>query len=378
TKAAAGVAGLIKIAMALKYKVLPPTIKIDKPLEILNPGAAPVYVNTYARPWLSRSHHPRRAALSAFGFGGSNFHCVVEEADPLSHEADWDGNVLIYSFSDKSRSELVTKLKSIKVAQKWESLRYQAAASLAGFKQTDNCRLVLVITRETDLNALIHDVCIKLEDKQGKSWSLANSAYFGEGKPAGKLAILFPGQGSQYTDMQLDLACQFPEVQNSIANASQIFESAYPEKSLGNLIFPIPVFTDEEKRNNTDKLRQTQHAQPAIGAASIGLFNALTAFGIQPDMTAGHSFGELTALCAAGVVDETSLIKLAIKRGELMITHDSEDRGSMLAVSASAAVVHEILEAEQLDLIIANNNAPRQVVLSGATEQIDRAIEVLG
>ncbi len=377
TKAAAGVAGLIKLAMALKYKVLPPTIKIDKPLEILNPGAAPVYVNTYARPWLSRANHPRRAALSAFGFGGSNFHCVVEEADPLSQETDWDGNVLIYSCSNKTRSGLVKNLKSITIDQDWDSLRYQAASSREKFKQTDDCRLILVITRQTDLKSLIHDVCLKLEDKQATSWNLMNSAYYGEGKPSGKLALLFPGQGSQYTDMQLDLACQFPEVQNSIANASQIFETQYPNTTLGNLIYPIPVFTDEEKHKNTENLRQTQHAQPAIGATSIGLFNALTSFGIKADMTAGHSFGELTALCAAGVIDESSLINLAIKRGELMASNDNADRGSMLAVSASAAVVHEILEAEQLDLIIANNNAPRQVVLSGATAQIDKAVEVL-
>ena len=378
TKAAAGVAGLIKIAMALKHKVIPPTIKIDEPLDILNAGTAPVYVNTYRRPWLSKTNHPRRAALSAFGFGGSNFHCVMEEADPLSNEIDWDGNVLIYSFSAKTRATLVTTLKSIDIEQSWNSLRYHAASSNKKFQEKDTHRLVLVITRQTKLKALIHDVCLKLNDKENTSWSLSNTAYYGEGKLPGKLAVLFPGQGSQYTNMQLDLSCQFYQVQNSIANATQIFEDVYSENQLGEQIYPIPVFTQEAKQKNTATLRHTRSAQPAIGAVSIGLFNLLKTFGISPDMTAGHSFGELTALCAGGVIDENSLIQIAIKRGDLMANDNNVDHGSMLAVSASAAVVHEILEAEQLDLIIANNNAPRQVVLSGATDQIDRAVEVLG
>ena len=80
TKAAAGIAGLIKAALALEHKVLPPTIKVERPLEPIDPGKAPVYINAESRPWLPRAEHPRRAAVSAFGFGGSNFHCVLEEA----------------------------------------------------------------------------------------------------------------------------------------------------------------------------------------------------------------------------------------------------------------------------------------------------------
>ena len=81
TKAAAGAAGLIKAALALYNKVLPPTIKVKKPVEPLQPGKSPLYVNIEKRPWLPRPDHPRRAGLSAFGFGGSNFHAVLEEHD---------------------------------------------------------------------------------------------------------------------------------------------------------------------------------------------------------------------------------------------------------------------------------------------------------
>ncbi len=82
TKAAAGAAGLIKAALALHHKVLPPTTKVQTPLEPLSSGNSPFYLNTEASPWFSQTGGPRRAAVSAFGFGGSNFHCVLEEADP--------------------------------------------------------------------------------------------------------------------------------------------------------------------------------------------------------------------------------------------------------------------------------------------------------
>ena len=378
TKAAAGVAGLIKVAMALKHKVLPPTIKIDRPLEILNPGNAPVYVNTHKRPWVSSPNHPRRAGISAFGFGGSNFHCVLEEAEQIKADIEWDGDVLILGLSDNSIKALKGKLKDIKTNLAWDELRYLAASSLQTFKYNHTYRLVLIITPTSDLEALIIKIGSRFEEKDNKSWTLTEGAFFGSGKQKGKLAMLFPGQGSQYPDMLIDLACSFPQMQSALSEANTSFAQSKPEQQLSNLIYPLPVFTDEHRLHNNEQLRLTHNAQPAIGAVSIGTYHILNHFGIKPNITAGHSFGELTALCAAGCIDNKGLFELAIKRGELMQANKQDDNGSMLAVSVSAAVLHEILEAEQLDLIIANHNAPKQVVLSGASDQIDRAVKVLG
>jgi acyl transferase domain-containing protein len=145
TKAAAGIAGLIKIAMALKHKVLPPTIKVEKPLQQLDPGNAPIYLNTHKRPWLGNPHHPRRAALSAFGFGGSNFHCVLEEAESYKSGIEWDGEVLLFAFSENSTDALHSALGTINPELSWEELRYQAALSLQNFEYDAQHRLVLVI-----------------------------------------------------------------------------------------------------------------------------------------------------------------------------------------------------------------------------------------
>ena len=377
TKAAAGVAGLIKIALALKCKVLPPTIKIDRPLEILNPGHAPVYVNTHKRPWISNTEHPRRAAISAFGFGGSNFHCILEEAEESKTDIEWDGDVLIVALSGKTIQSLESKLQEFLAATDWDRLRYRAASSLISFNSKDNHRLVLVITAKTQIDKLINDIRIQLGKEEKKFWHLPDGAFYGTGKQTGKLALLFPGQGSQYPNMLLDLACQFPQMHSTLADADKCFKESESNKRLSEIIYPIPVFTDEERSEHIDQLRSTVNAQPAIGAVSLGALHILQYFGVKADVTAGHSFGELTALCAAGRIDGNSLFKLAITRGELMRSNNSDDKGSMLVVSASAAVLHEVLEAETLDLIIANNNAPRQVVLSGAIDQIDRAIKVL-
>ena len=110
--------------MALKYKVLPPSIKVDEPLEIINPGTAPIYLNSIKRPWLKTQATPRRAALSAFGFGGSNFHCVLEEAEETKTEIEWDGQVLIIALSADSKADLIKQLPDAEVLASSDQFRF--------------------------------------------------------------------------------------------------------------------------------------------------------------------------------------------------------------------------------------------------------------
>ena len=374
TKAAAGVAGLIKIALALRHKVLPPTIKVQQPLQILEPGDAPVYVNAEKRPWIAGEAQPRRAALSAFGFGGSNFHCVLEEIESEKAAIEWDGKVLLLAYSADTQNELAGLLNKIAHQQDWSDLRAAAAQSLQSFDKAQPYRVSLVVTEQSKLEKLIQSSVDRLSQEQAKtSWSTPDGAYFASGKDKGELALLFPGQGSQYTNMLLDLACQFPQMQSSLAMAQGIKSEFNSEQKLNDLIYPISVFNKVAAEENEKTLRLTQNAQPALGASSMGAHNVLQHFGLLAQASAGHSFGELSALAAAGVISEEDLHRLANKRGELMQAKDG-DHGAMLAVAASAAVVHEFLEAEPLELIIANNNAPAQVVLSGASADIDQAL----
>jgi malonyl CoA-acyl carrier protein transacylase/acyl carrier protein/NAD(P)-dependent dehydrogenase (short-subunit alcohol dehydrogenase family) len=349
---------------------------VDQPLDQLEPGKAPVYVNTVKRPWVPSPDHPRRAAVSSFGFGGSNFHCVLEEAQAEKASIEWDGKVIVFACSADSKDQLREQLKSIDIHQPWPQLRAVAARSCQAFDRKQMERVVLVVEKEiTDLEQLIMGVTRMLAEQSDSTfWQLPTGAWYGSGKKPGKLGVLFPGQGAQYVGMLRDLACQFPQVLNSLkqANASMA-ETEYGQR-LSDHIYPIPVFTDEAVKQQEATLRETRNAQPAIGAVSLAAIHILEHFGLKAEFAAGHSYGELVALRAAGFIDEASLYSLSRLRGELMGMGQG-DRGGMLAVTASVDEVQGFLDEEQLDLVIANHNAPAQVVLSGATEQIEKAGE---
>jgi acyl transferase domain-containing protein/NAD(P)-dependent dehydrogenase (short-subunit alcohol dehydrogenase family) len=372
TKAAAGVAGLIKVALALQHKVLPPTLKVDEPLETLQPGTAPVYVNTIKRPWVHDPTQPRRAAVSAFGFGGSNFHAVLEEHGHAKPAIEWDGRVLVFAFGAADRAGLERQIQGIDPAQDWMRLRVLAAESVREFDPSLPCRLVLIAEQDrTSIAGLLQGARARLATYE-PHWRTTDSAFFGMGPAPGKLALLFPGQGAQYTGMLRDLACQFPEFLAVLEEADRAIDAAGADARLSDRIYPIPVFTDAARAENEAALRQTANAQPAIGAVSLGALRVLRHFGIEPESCAGHSFGELTALRCAGVYEDREFLLAARRRGELM-QRPGGDQGGMLAVIADTTTVLNAIEEAQLDLIIANHNAPNQLVLSGATAQIERA-----
>ncbi len=373
TKAASGSAGLIKAALALHHKVIPPTIKVQNPLKEVSNGNTPFYLAAEKRPWISPAGAPRRAAVSAFGFGGSNFHAVLEEYRPTSSRADWDGTVQILTFSGASAANLETALADISTDQSWEALRSQAAALRASFDAAAPCRLALVVERnKTNLDALRATARSMLLKSPATAWSSPDGAYYATGPAPGKLGLLFPGQGAQYCGMLRDLACSFPEMLATITAAETGFSSANGAR-LSDLIYPASTFGAESGKRMEEALRATDVAQPAIGAVSLGALRVLESFGLTAEAAAGHSYGELTALCAAGRLDESSFHALSRLRGQLM-AGGAGDKGSMLAVSAPLSDVRLMLADEKLDLVIANCNAPTQAVLSGSSDEIARAV----
>ena len=374
TKAAAGAAGLIKAALALHHKVLPPTIKVDRPAEGASPGTTPFYLNTEARPWLPKPDHPRRAAVSAFGFGGSNFHCILEEAGPEPLEVAWDGDVQILAFSGSSPDAIRSALAAIPAEPSWDVLRHEAARSRSTFRADAPHRLVVVAGRGGVAWPRLLDRARSLLDGAGPSAS-PDGVYHGTGTEPGGLAVLFPGQGSQYVGMLRELACEFPAMLRTLANATG--SGPIDGRGLGDWIYPHPSFDDEGRNLAERSLRSTQVAQPAMGAVSLGAYRLLEGFGLRPDALAGHSFGELTALCASGRIDEGDFFDLAGLRGRLM-AGEGGDRGAMLAVMAPIGAIEVTIREEKLDLVVANHNAPKQSILSGASDEIARAAEAFG
>ncbi len=251
TKAAAGVAGLIKAALALDHKVLPPTIKVTQPLDELASGDSPFYVNTQKRPWLPRATQPRRAGVSAFGFGGTNFHCVLEEHGARMKKPGWDGDVEIVALSAASREDLLTQASKLPANPDWNETRSLARQSRKTFQIEAAFRLLLPLAKGTALGT-VRDAAVKmLEQHPEKSnWTLPTGAAFGSGKRRGKLGALFPGQGSQYVGMFRDLACQFPEIQDALVAANKTFSTEHPDlgrERLSDFIYPHPAINDETK-----------------------------------------------------------------------------------------------------------------------------------
>ena len=363
TKAAAGAAAFVKAAMALRHKVYPPTLKVTEPLPILASGQTPFYLSLEKRPWLAPKDHPRRAAISALGFGGTNFHAILEEYSSVKNETDWDGEHELFAVSG-SRADISAKLSSLSSCKSWDEVRSLCQTCRSSFNGEAELRLVLLLEKSSDWKSL-----------SSKAASLSSSPsegiFVGSGRP-GKLAVLFPGQGAQYVGMSRDLACAFPEAFEALSEADAAFEGG----SLASLMFPQPGWKAEQKDAQEKALRDTSVAQPALGSAALSAWKVLSRFGVKADAFAGHSYGELVALHAAGRYDSKTLHALSGLRGRLM-KGDGSDKGSMLAVIASFDEVSKAVNDEKLSLVIANRNAPNQNVLSGATAEIEKADKAL-
>jgi polyketide-type polyunsaturated fatty acid synthase PfaA len=347
TKAAAGAAGLIKAVLALRHGVIPPTIKVEQPADALKDG--PFYLPARARPWIRGTEHPRRASVSSFGFGGSNYHLTLEEyaGENRALRLPVDGAELVV-LSAKDAPSLASAMRAIE-----GPLRFVAWSSQRAFDPSMTARLAIVADSDEDLRGKLELAASAVE--RGESFSAPGGIEVAFGAGGDPVAMLFPGQGSQYVEMGAALAMRFEA-------ARAVWDRA---GDLHRVVFPPHTFDANEREEQGKQLTRTQNAQPALGAASLAMLAVLRSLGIGARAYGGHSFGEVSALYAAGAFGERELFAIANKRGELM----SSGEGAMLAVSAPIDQVRAIAG----DLSIANHNHPTQVVLSGSVAAIEAA-----
>jgi malonyl CoA-acyl carrier protein transacylase len=362
TKSAAGAAGIIKAALALHEKVLPPSIKVDTPNPQADFATSPFYVNTQLRPWFRGSDHPRRAGVSSFGFGGSNWHITLQEYAGNNRAAALSRrDVEVLALSGDSKAALMSRAKALAAAVNDGAVADVAAfceRENAFFDASDACRVAFVVSSVDDLTKRLGAVAA------GES---SPTIFWGEGTSSGKVAFVFPGQGSQSTQMGQALALHFDEARQVWDRGCDVMPDVV------RAAHPIPAFSDEERKAQSEFLTQTENAQPALGLTSLAALAVLRRLGVPMDMAAGHSFGELSALCAAGVFDDTALVTLARRRGELMKSA-SDKPGAMAAVVGDAARLPELLAPFAGRVVIANQNAPDQTVISGEKAAVDEAI----
>ncbi|MFB2813535.1 beta-ketoacyl synthase N-terminal-like domain-containing protein, partial [Shewanella xiamenensis] len=402
TKSTAGTAGVIKAALALHHKVLPPTINVSQPNPKLNIARSPFYLNTEARPWIQRSDDtPRRAGVSSFGFGGTNFHLVLEEYHPehARNDAYRQRSVAqswLFAAADKTAllGELKNALQQATAAKaELSDAHFVAFAKSYALRELapQSARLGFIAKDYAQLQTLLTQAIRQLESNSADSWQLPSGISFRAQalvKDNHKVAALFAGQGSQYLNMGLEIANNFPELRRHIHASDKVF-SDRGEASLSSVLYPIPAFDDESRKAQESALTNTLYAQSAIGALSMAQYALFTQAGFAPDMLAGHSFGELSALCAAGVISMDDYIKLAFERGQAMAqspqdADSNRDAGVMYAVilkqKQDIEAINDCL-AQFDDVKIANYNSPTQLVIAGATkatQQAAKAISELG
>ena len=361
-KAAAGAASLCKAALALHHKVLPPTLKIRRPHPKLGIDQSPFYLNTETRPWLSPAGHPRRAALSSFGFGGSNFHLILEEHGAKRQTPAWDGSVQILAASGATREAVADRLEELSSGRP-DTLNWRADQSRRSFRAEDPWR-ALVVAPPSEVPARLIGAAEAL--RAGRELPPDCFAGGPEATP-GQIAFLFPGQGSQYVGMGRALATVFPEMLESLEHAEAALP---PEQAPAGRIFPRPAFDEQTLTEQKQDLTRTEVAQPALGAVEVGMLGILGRFGLRPNAVAGHSFGELVALHTAGRLEADALVHLSGLRGRLM-AQANKGQGSMLAVQAPLEEIAAL--AAETGLVLANRNHPLQGVLSGTREALARA-----
>jgi acyl transferase domain-containing protein/NADP-dependent 3-hydroxy acid dehydrogenase YdfG len=375
TKAAAGAAGLIKVVLALHQRVLPPTIKVRTPNPGLGIETSPFYLNTTVRPWTRRADHPRRASVSSFGFGGANYHVALEEYGGVDASRGRRAARVLATASElvllsgDSPGDLRARLLDDGHGRPAPILAELAAESRRHFDHGQPCRLAVVATGADDLREKLDRAGEMAGRQPDSAFALPGGVCYDCGPAVpGRIAFVFPGQGSQYTGMGGDIAMAFPAAQDVWDLAAGL---DLGEQALSDIVFPVPAFTDEQRAGQERRLTDTRWAQPALAAHSLSMLALLASIGVEPDCAAGHSLGELVALHAAGAMDAESLLRLARHRGELLARMDGEP-GTMLAVGADAdAVAAAIRESALADLWLANVNAPRQTVVSGSVRAIE-------
>ena len=407
-KGAAGAAGLLKAALALRDSVLPPSVHCEHPNPNIDFAHSPLFVNKEFRPWAVPNGGTRRAGVSAFGFGGTNFHLVLEEFIP--HKLTGNGKRLVavtelpaaveqeaavYSKSitpvvtggvsrkaplrgalvvgAATEAELVERLRSIHKAAAAGEAPSPVAPADSDLLATE--RIAIDYADAADLAIKSAKAVKALEADQAAIWKALRpqGIFRGHGAP-GKVAFLYTGQGSQYVNMLAPLRAAEPIVAELFDEADRIMTPLLG-KPLTDYIFVDQNNAAAVAKADED-LRQTEITQPTVLTIDLALTRMLAAFGIRPDMTMGHSLGEYGALVASASLTFENALAAVSARGRGMTQVAVDDKGKMAAVFAPLAEVERILQTIHGYVVIANINSGQQSVIGGVSRAVDQATEV--
>ncbi len=347
--AAAGVAGFLKVILALQHRKLPPSLNYQNPNPAIDFPHSPFFVQQKLTQWTPPSGK-RIAGISSFGIGGTNAHAVLEEP-PVPEPSGPTRSFQLLPLSANSATALDRMRKNL--GSYLENHQSSSLADIAYTLQTGRKNLpyrqIFVCKNHQEAVAAMGET-----DPSRQTANHLESSHM-------DVVFMFPGQGSQYANMSSDLYGAEPEFRRQVDLCCEIIQP-YLSLDLRQVLYPGA----SAPADASERLERTLLAQPALFVIEYALAKLLMSWGIRPTALVGHSVGEYVAACLAGVISLDDALKLVCARGGLM---QSLPGGSMLAVSAAASEVEGFLPG---DLSLAAVNSPRLCVVSGESEVVSR------
>ncbi len=351
--AAAGVAGFIKTALALKNKQIPASLHFEQPNPKIDFASSPFYVSTALQEWPATAQ-PRRAGVSSFGIGGTNAHAILEEA-PAPEPGDPGKKHQLYLFSARSEDSLNRLQENL---QTFFNSAKDMADDIAYTLQSGRKALPL---RRFCVAAGLSEAAAILAGQQPKALL---SKKHGKDPHNPPLFFMFSGQGSQYAGMAAQLYREEPAFQIVLDDCCRLFEI-----QAGANIKPWILAAGDEQA--AARLSETRYTQPALFAVEYALAKMYESWGIRPQAMVGHSIGEYVAAVLAGVFSLEDAVKVVAARGRLM---QQMPAGAMLSVPLSETELQPLLNE---NLSVAAINAPAVLAVSGTFEAMARLEEQL-